>query len=147
MADGSISLVRARRFPMVSALAAAISDVAVHTGDLRLDCEHCPCLHHVALAHTWASVGGTSCLGDAHRIWIRGNRCRNRRFAPDRPIHYPTMVRKTGRLKLAALLAILCIRECVGVIIYSYQAVDQYLRPIHSFLQLWLNRNCKEGCS
>ena len=65
MADGSISLVRARRFPMVPSLAAAILDVAVHTGDLRLDREHCPCLHHVALAHAWASVGGASCMGNA----------------------------------------------------------------------------------
>jgi hypothetical protein len=30
------------------------------------------------------------------------------------------MVGETGRLKLAALLAILCIRQCVCVIIYSY---------------------------
>ena len=83
LADGSISFVRPRRVPLVSSLAAAISDVGLDPADHRLDCEHHPHLHDVALAHTWASVGSTSWLGDAAGVWVRGNRGCNSRFAPD----------------------------------------------------------------
>src|SRR5438105_8664852 len=60
LADGSISFVRTRRIPMVSSLAAAISDVGLDAVDHPLDCEHFPHLRYVALAHPWASVGVAS---------------------------------------------------------------------------------------
>ena len=75
LANGSISFVRTRRIPLVSSLAAAISEIALDAADHRLDCEHYPHLRHVALAHTWASVGIASCLGHAGGIRMRGNRC------------------------------------------------------------------------
>jgi hypothetical protein len=77
---------------MVSSLAAAISDVGLDAADHRLDCEHYPHLRYVALAHTWASVGAASWLGNAAGIRMRGNGCRNYRFAPDQPIGRPTML-------------------------------------------------------
>jgi len=80
LAHVSISSVRARRIPMVSSLAVAISDVALDVADHRLDCEHYPRIRHVALAHTWASVGGASGLGHAAGIRMRGDRCGNFRF-------------------------------------------------------------------
>src|SRR5260370_28415642 len=61
---------------MVSSLAAAISDVGLDAADHHLDCEHYPHIRPMALAHTWASVGGAPCLGDAAGIRMRGNgRC------------------------------------------------------------------------
>jgi len=92
LANGSISFVCTRRIPMVSSLAAAISDVGLDAADHRLDCEHYPHLRYVALAHTWASVGAASWLGNAAGIRMRGNGCRNYRFAPDQPIGRPTML-------------------------------------------------------
>jgi len=77
---------------MVSSLAAAVSDVGLDAADHRLDCEHYPHLRYVALAHTWASVGAASWLGNAAGIRMRGNSCRNYRFAPDQPIGRPTML-------------------------------------------------------
>ena len=65
-----------RRIPMVSSLAAAISDVGLDAADHALDCEHRPRLHYVALAHTGASVGCAPWLGHAAGIWMRGDdRC------------------------------------------------------------------------
>ena len=92
LADGSISFVRTRCIPMVSSLAAAISQVGLDAADHRLDCEHYPHLRHVALAHTWASLGPASWLGNAAGIRMRGHSCRNYRFAPDQPIGRPTML-------------------------------------------------------
>ena len=81
-----MSFVRPRRIPMVSSLAAAISDVGLDAADHHLDCQHSPDLRHVALAHTWASVGVASWLGDAAGIRMRGNGRRNSGFAPDHSI-------------------------------------------------------------
>jgi len=92
VANGSISFVRTRGIPMVSSLAAAISEIALDAADHRLDCEHYPHLRHVALAHTWASVGAASCLGNAAGIWMRGNSCSNHGFAPDQPTRRPPML-------------------------------------------------------
>jgi hypothetical protein len=75
MANGSVSFVRTRRIPMVSSLAAAISDVGLDAADHRVDCVHYPHLCPMALAHTWASLGGTSRLGNAGGIRKRGNSC------------------------------------------------------------------------
>ena len=74
LANGSISFVRTRRIPMVSSLAAAISDVGLDAADHHLDCEHYPHIRPMALARTWASVGGASWLGHAAGIRMRGNR-------------------------------------------------------------------------
>ena len=82
LANGSISFVRTRRIPMVSSLAAAISDVGFDAADHHLDCEHYPDLRPMALAHTWASVGGASWLGNAAGIRMRGSGRCNNRFAP-----------------------------------------------------------------
>ena len=63
LANGSISFVRARRIPVVSSLAAAISDVGLDAADHHLDCEHYPDLRHVALARTWAIRGERFLVG------------------------------------------------------------------------------------
>jgi hypothetical protein len=102
LANGSISLVRARRIPLVSALAAAISDIGLDHGSHRLDGEHYPGICPVALARTWTSVGAASCLGNAAGIRLRRNRSRNYRFAPDQPIGRSTMLQRTARVKRAA---------------------------------------------
>lgn len=81
LARGSISFVRPRRIPVVSSVAAAISDLGLDAADHHLDCEHHPDLRHVALAYTWTSVGIASWLGNAAGIWMRGNSCRNYRVA------------------------------------------------------------------
>ena len=94
---------------MVSSLAAAISDVGLDAADHRLDCEHYPHLRYVALAHTWASVGAASWLGNAAGIRMRGDGCRNYRFAPDQP---PYNAQRTGRVKPTALLTI-CVSRSV----------------------------------
>src|SRR5437016_12989403 len=83
LAHGSISSVRTRRIPMVSSRAAAISDVGLDAADHRLECEHYPHIRPMALARTWASVGGATWLGNARGIRMRGNRCRDYRVAPD----------------------------------------------------------------
>jgi len=49
-------------------------------------CEHYPHLRYVALAHTWASVGAASWLGNAAGIRTRGRGQCNSRFAPDHTI-------------------------------------------------------------
>ena len=43
---------------LVVSAAAAISDVGLNAADRRLDSEHYPCVHPMAFAHTWASMGG-----------------------------------------------------------------------------------------
>jgi len=81
LANGSISLVRTRRIPVVSSLAAAISDVGLDAADHRLDCEHYSRLRAMALAHTGASVGGASWLGDAAGVRLRRSSGWNTRIA------------------------------------------------------------------
>ena len=83
LANGSISCMRSRRIPMVSSLAAAISGIGLDAADHRLDCEHYPHLRHVALARTWASVGGASWLGNAAGIRMRRDRRDDNGVAPD----------------------------------------------------------------
>jgi len=78
-----MSFVRTRCVPVVSSLAAAISDVGLNAAGHPLDCEHYPHLRPMALARTWASVGYASCLGDGAGIRMRRNSCRNYRFAPN----------------------------------------------------------------
>jgi len=86
---------------MVSSLAAAISDVGLDAADYRLDCEHYPHLRHVALSHTWASVGAASWLGNAAGIRMRGNSCRSYRFAPDHTTG-GAMLNERGRVRSTA---------------------------------------------
>ncbi len=81
LAHGSNSVVRTCCVPMVSALAAAVSDIGVDTADHRLDREHYPHLCPVALAHTRTSVGGASWLGHAGGIRMRGRSGDDSRFA------------------------------------------------------------------
>jgi len=82
LANGSISLVCTRRIPMVSSLAAAISDVGLDTAAHRLDDEHSPDLRPMALARTWASVGIASRLGHAAGIRMFGSGWRRDCIAP-----------------------------------------------------------------
>ena len=105
MAHGSISFVRTRHIPMVSSLAAAISDVGLDAADHYLDCQHLPDLLHVAFAHTWGSVGGASWLGNAAGIRMRGNSCRNSRFAQEHRIEY-ALAKGARRAKATALQVI-----------------------------------------
>jgi hypothetical protein len=100
MANGSISFVRAGRIPMVSSLAAAISDVGLDAADHPLDGEHYPHLRHVALAHTWASVGVASRLGNAAGIRMRRvDRC-SHPVAPDHSTGRPTVLNRLAALGL-----------------------------------------------
>jgi hypothetical protein len=78
---------------------------------------------------------------------VRGNGCRDYRLAPE-PIGHPAKPKRTGRVKPAT-----CSRFVYPEVLVhhhhqqddSYQGVDQYHRPIHPFLRLWPNRNCKEN--
>ena len=106
VANGSVSFVRSRRIPVVSALAAAIPEIALDIAADGLDCEHYPYLHHVAFARAWASLGTASCVGDAGGIWMRGSRCSADRFAPDKQIWRPCDAQWTGRVKLSMPLTI-----------------------------------------
>ena len=99
MANGSISLVRTRRIPLVPSLAAAISDVGFDTADCALDCEYFPDIYNVALPRTWASVGIASCLGHAAGIWMPGNGRCNSCFAPDHTIGDVTTPNEPSRVK------------------------------------------------
>jgi hypothetical protein len=101
---------------MVSSVAAAISEIALDAAAHRLDSKHYPHLRHVALAHTWASVGAASCLGYAAGIRMRGNRCRNDRFAPGQPIGRPAMLNGSVERGSTAILTILCIQKAFAVI-------------------------------
>ena len=86
LANGSISFVRTRRIPMVSSLAAALSDVGLDAADHPLDCEHFPDLRQLALAHAWTSLGVASWLGNAAGIRMRSDSCRNDHTAQDAAI-------------------------------------------------------------
>ena len=58
-----MSFVRSRRFPLVSSLAAAISDVGLDAAAHRLDCEHYPaCTSNGTCAH-WGVRGGRFLVG------------------------------------------------------------------------------------
>src|SRR6185437_6412027 len=82
VANGSNSLVCACGIPVVSSLATAIFEFALGTADDRLDGQHLPHLHHVALAHIGASMGSAARLGHAAGIWMRGHRCGNHLATP-----------------------------------------------------------------
>ena len=77
------STVCTRRIPVVSSLAAAISDVGFDAADYHLDCEYYPRVHSMAFAHTRASVGSASWLGHAGGIRMRGSGRCNSRSATD----------------------------------------------------------------
>src|ERR1700722_5407474 len=77
-------------FPVVSSVAAAVSDIGRDTVDYYLDCEHWPHIRPMALAHTWTSLGGASWLGDAAGIRMPRGRCRDYRFAPDPTVAHST---------------------------------------------------------
>ena len=83
LAHGSIPIVCPGHFPLVPALAVAISDVALDTADYRLDSQHHPGLCSMALAHTWASLGNASGLGDGAGIRMRRNGQYNYVFSPN----------------------------------------------------------------
>jgi hypothetical protein len=85
VAHGSISFVRARRIPMVSSVAAAISVFGLDSADHHLDCAYYPHLRDVALPHTWATVGRTPWLDNAAGIRMRSHCRGNNRFAADHP--------------------------------------------------------------
>ena len=76
LAYGSISFVRPCRIPLVSSLAAAVSDVGFDAADHSLDGERHPHLRAMALARTWAWVGRASGLGDAAGVWMLSYSCR-----------------------------------------------------------------------
>jgi osmotically inducible protein OsmC len=98
LANGSISFVRTRRIPMVSPLAAAISEVGLDAADHPLDCEHYPHLRHVALAHPWASVGVASWLGNAAGVRMhRDDRC-NHSVAPNHSTGRATVLNRLAAL-------------------------------------------------
>ena len=84
---------------MVSSVAAAISEVGLDAADHPLDCEHYPHLRNVALAHTWASVGVASWLGNAAGIRMRSSGRCNSRFAPVHTTGCTTMLSGPGRVK------------------------------------------------
>src|SRR5258708_38185204 len=67
---------------MVPSLAASISDVSLDAAAHRLDCEHYPRLRQLALAHTRASLGVASCLGNAVGVRMRCNSYRNHVVVP-----------------------------------------------------------------
>ena len=87
-----MSSVCTRRIPLVSPLAAAVSDVGFNATDHHLDCEHYPRLRPMALACTWTSVGDAPCLGHAAGIRMRGNGRCDYRFAQDQPTGRATVL-------------------------------------------------------
>jgi hypothetical protein len=74
VANGSIASVRTGYISVVSSLAAAVFEVGLDATDYRLDREHHPHLHGLALANTWRRVDG-SWPDNADRIRTCGN-CR-----------------------------------------------------------------------
>ena len=82
MAPGSNSLVCACRVSVVSALAAAVSDLGFDVADHRLERQHYPGLRHVALERSHGHLGNASCLGNARGIRMRGNGRFNSVVAP-----------------------------------------------------------------
>jgi hypothetical protein len=162
VANGSISFVLTRRLPLVSSLARAICDIDLDATDRRLDCEHYSHLRHVALAHTWTSVGAASSLGNAAGIRMRGDSCHIYRFAPEDEPTYNAQ--RTDRVKPNALVTICVCRSFVGFPTFvlssqadgkdravgrvssrakllcgsatrhdRYQGIDRYFRPIHVY--------------
>jgi hypothetical protein len=77
---------------LVVSAAAAISDVGLNAADRRLDSEHYPCVHPMAFAHTWASMGGASRLGHAAGIRMRRDRCCDYRSAPKPAVGHSSML-------------------------------------------------------
>ena len=101
LANGGMSFVCTRGIPVVSSLAAAISNVGLDATDHPLDCEHYSHIRAMALARTWSSVGVASWLGDGGGIRMLGNRCRNDRFASEPTIRTP-MLNGVGSVKVSA---------------------------------------------
>src|SRR5882672_3168255 len=94
-----MSFLRPRRLPVVSSLAAAISDVGLNAADHRLDCERYSHVRHVALPNTWASVGRASCLGHAAGIRVLGGGRRHHFIAPLHAAGSASNVRRTSLAK------------------------------------------------
>jgi hypothetical protein len=64
LAHGSISLVRTRRLPLVSPVAATLSDVDLDVADHPLDCGDYPHVRPMALEQSYGCVGIASRLGN-----------------------------------------------------------------------------------
>ena len=126
---------RTGRIPLVSSLGAAISYVSLDAADHRLDCEHYPRLHQLALARTWASVGAASCLGYAAGIRMPGNSCCNYGFAPDQQIGCPYNGQRARRVKPTALLTILCTHKALLPSELNVKTELSAALQAHSFLQ------------
>ena len=94
-----MSFVCTRRIPMVSSLAAAISDVGLDAADRHLDSEHYPHLRGLAFAGTWTSLVG-SWLDNAARIWICNNGWRNYRIASGHTTGRISMLNGPGGINL-----------------------------------------------
>jgi hypothetical protein len=124
LANGSISFVRTRHIPVVSCVAAAISDVGLDAPDYHLEREHHPHIRPVAPASTWASVGGASWLGNAAGIRMPGSRCRDYRFAPDPAVAHAPMLDGVDSVKHCAENHN-CIRERYAVILHSIRSTTR----------------------
>src|SRR5271166_3656131 len=85
MADSCVASVCASGVSMVSALAAAVCAIEVHSAAHYLDAEHYPDIHRLASAGTRTSVGAPW-LGSAAGIRIRCNDCCNHPVAPHHPV-------------------------------------------------------------
>ena len=82
MADGRVAPMRTGRVSVVFALAVAVRAIGLDTPDHRLDGEHYPHVHRLALAHTWPSICASR-PDHAAGIWIRcDDRC-GHSFAPN----------------------------------------------------------------
>src|SRR5207244_10957230 len=114
-----------RRIPMVSCLAAAISGVGLDAADHPLDCEHYPHLHQLALAHTWASVGVASWLGNAAGIRMRGNgRCHDC-IAPTHAAGGTSILNRTSSVKPIGPTRDFCIRKSGGLIQHNIRSIHR----------------------
>src|ERR1700747_1763463 len=92
---------RTCRIPVVSSLAAAISDVGLDAADHPVDGEHYPHIRSMALARTWASVGSASWVGNAAGIRMHGNSGCNYRVSPV-PTDGGAMLNERGRVTCTA---------------------------------------------
>jgi hypothetical protein len=99
LADGSIASVRTDRVPLVSSLAAAISEVGLDAADHHLDSEHYSHLRRLAFAHTGTPLVG-SWLDNAARIRICRNGRHNYRIASAQATGCISMLIGPGGIKL-----------------------------------------------
>lgn len=114
MANGSVAFVRPRCISVVSPLASATSYLGLDFTDHPLDGEHLSYLRHVALAHTWTSLGCASHVGHAVGIRMCGDRHCNARFVADQTIHRTTML--SGSNRVTGTEINFCIREPLRII-------------------------------